>query len=334
MKRRLRLLCAVAAALAALGLSVARAAGPEETILPVPHRSQVDGTIWSGSNCGPASLAMVLEAFGDRVSNVSLRERANQLLGVSSPRTGTKIEHLARITSERGLAVIGPMQGKEYRRWTIDEARAEIRDGRPLLVQVWLPLLPNHKRNPVPTDHYIVLVGAAGDGFVYNDPADSRGPGFRQKMTEEQLARAWRSSGAPYAAFSVGPGAAGAPLLTPPPAPEPLLAAPVEPEPPQATEESVPELAEAEILSAIPSSSEAAGGRELAVAPTADDQPVPVAADGPAPAASDQPASAASDLPAPEGRFPALPLAAGLVAVLIAGVWLFRPDSRPERITP
>src|SRR5512133_973441 len=137
MTRPLRVLCALAAIFAALCLSVAQAAGPDDVLLPVPQRSQIDGTVWGPSNCGPASLAMALEAFGDKVPTADLRKRANQLLGVSSPDTGTKIEHLAKIAEEQGFAVSGPMDGKKYRRWTVDQARAELRAGNPVLVQVY-----------------------------------------------------------------------------------------------------------------------------------------------------------------------------------------------------
>src|SRR5512138_1687516 len=125
-------------------------------LLPVPQRSQIDGTVWGPSDCGPASLAMVLEAFGDKVPTVDLRKRANQLLGVSSPDTGTKIEHLAQIAREHGFSATDPLEGKSYRRWTLDQAKAEIRAGHPVLAQVYFPLLPNQKRNPVVTDHFVV----------------------------------------------------------------------------------------------------------------------------------------------------------------------------------
>ncbi len=235
MTRGLRALCALAAVLAALCLSLAQAAGPDDVSLPVPQRSQIDGSIWGPSDCGPAALAMALEAFGDKVSTVSLRQRANQLLGVSSPDTGTKVEHLAKIAQEHGFSVVGPIDGKGYRKWTVEQARAEVRGGHPVIAQVYFPLLPNQRQNPVVTDHFIVLVGTDGTDFIYNDPADTKAPGYRQRMTEAQLTKAWGWSGAPFAAFSVGPGATGKSLLptpvpTPTPAAEPTVAATAEPQ--------------------------------------------------------------------------------------------------------
>lgn len=276
MIRRFRALCALAAALAALCLSLAQAAGPDDVLLPVPQRSQIDGTVWGPSDCGPASLAMVLEAFGDRVPVVDLRKRANALLGVSSPDTGTKIEHLAKIAEEHGLIVAGPMDGKNYRRWTVEQVRAEVRAGHPVVVQVYFPMLPNQRKNPVDTDHFVVLVGTDGTDFIFNDPADTKLSGYHQRMTEAELTKAWSWSGAPYAAFSAAPGGAGRSLLptpvpTPAPAPAPADGpAGLAPAQPQATAAPTPTAVPAAPVPAPPvqaaqpnPSRQATGGEEI-----------------------------------------------------------------------
>ena len=69
-------------------LGTASAAG--ETVLPVPFRSQFDGTEWGSSNCGPTSIAMVLQAYNVDVPTQTLRNRANRLLGIADPSTGTR----------------------------------------------------------------------------------------------------------------------------------------------------------------------------------------------------------------------------------------------------
>ncbi len=81
----------------ALAVSTASADESAEFCLPVPYRSQADGTVWAASNCGPTAIAMVLEAYGLDVPTTKLRQRANQLLGISDPSTGTRIQDLARI---------------------------------------------------------------------------------------------------------------------------------------------------------------------------------------------------------------------------------------------
>ncbi len=211
--RRLRAPLAFAALVSMLATSTAFADVSSDMILPVPHRTQADGSIWAASNCGPTAISMVLEAYGLKLPTSTLRNRANQLLGIADPNTGTRVQDLARIVQEYGLSVIGPFDGNRIKRWTLEEARTELQAGRPMVIQVYYPLLPNHRKNPVATDHYIVLVGLSEDGFIFNDSADRDSPGFRQKITAEELTRAWKASQFPFAGFAVGPGGQGQPLL-------------------------------------------------------------------------------------------------------------------------
>lgn len=216
MKPRLRVLMAIAAFAAAIGISTAWAA-PADVVLPVPFRSQLDGTVWAESNCGPTTISMVLQAFGQKVPTQLLRDRANQLLGVANPNTGTRIQDLAQVVRERGLSVNGPYATNgRLRQWTLDDVRAELQAGRPVVVQTYYPLLPNHMNNPVDTDHYVVIVGSSGDGFIFNDSAANSAGGYHQTMTSQQFLRAWGASQAPFAGFSVGPGSSGQSLLPPP----------------------------------------------------------------------------------------------------------------------
>jgi hypothetical protein len=97
---RLRVPSVLAALLVAFAISASSAwaeASPDATLLPVPQRSQADGSVWAPSNCGPASIAMVLETFGQRIPTNDLRAKANKLLGISSPSTGTRIQDLAEV---------------------------------------------------------------------------------------------------------------------------------------------------------------------------------------------------------------------------------------------
>lgn len=217
---RNRAQCALAAVVAALLVTSAFAAPPDNLVLPVPQRSQADGTVWASSNCGPAAISEVLEAFGQKLATKVLRDRANQLLGISDPNTGTRIQDLAQVVREHGLTVTGPYDGGKFRRWTPDDVRAEIQAGHPVVVQVYYPLLPNHRGSGISTDHYVAIVGISGDGFVFNDSADRDAPGYLQEMTANQFTRAWGASQRPFGAFSVGPGD-GSPSLLPPPPPAP-----------------------------------------------------------------------------------------------------------------
>ena len=211
-------------ALAALLVAIATTAATawadvpqDQVILPVPQRSQIDGTVWESTDCGPASIAMVLGAFGQNVPTVTLRKAADQFLGFSDPSDGTRIQDLAQVVEDRGLQVDGPYSGGKWRTWTVDQVKGELQAGRPVVAEVYFALLPNHRNNPIPTDHYIVIVGYVGDTVFFNDPADTNAPGYRQRMSSEQFSKAWGASDFPFAAFSAGP---------PPPPPLPEASAP------------------------------------------------------------------------------------------------------------
>ena len=217
--KRLRALLALAALLAAFATTAATAwadVPQDQVVLSVPQRSQVDGTVWSSTDCGPASIAMVLGAFGQDVPTTNLRKAADQFLGFSDPSDGTRIQDLAQVVKNHGLRVDGPYSGANWRRWSLDDVRTELRAGRPVVAEVYFALLPNHRNNPIPTDHYVVIVGYAGDDFLFNDPADTSAPGYRQRMSSQQFLKAWGASAFPFAAFSAGP---------PPPPPLPVAAA-------------------------------------------------------------------------------------------------------------
>jgi uncharacterized protein YvpB len=206
MLSRIRAALALGMLLSSLTVSTVAASEPQnDVVLPVPIISQYDGTVWGPSNCGPAASAMVLESFNRIVPKEELRKRANQLLGIASPDTGTRIQDLAQTVEEFGLTVNGPYDGKEIRKWTLEELRQEIREGRPVVVQTRLRLLPNHLGVNTTADHYVAIVGLEGDGFLYNDSAFKNGTGETLTMSSAELSRAWGGSKFPFAAFSVGP---------------------------------------------------------------------------------------------------------------------------------
>ena len=55
-----------------LGLTLFAGRG-EGQVLPVPYRSQLDGSAYAQANCGPTALAMVLAYYGIDDSLWSLR---------------------------------------------------------------------------------------------------------------------------------------------------------------------------------------------------------------------------------------------------------------------
>ena len=169
----------------------------------VPFRSQRDGSQWTGSNCGPAALAMVLEAYGISQENDDLRYRSHTYQGTWGRRTGTALQHLARVAEDFGLGTVGLYEGDSFRRWTIAEVRAEVERGRPVIALVKFRLLPGREYSNVRFDHYVVLWDLTPDGFIYNDPIYPEAEeGFARAMTNAQLEAAMGVTMEPWQAVA------------------------------------------------------------------------------------------------------------------------------------
>ena len=67
-------------------------------------------------------------------------------------------------------------------------------------------MLPGRSKIGYGGDHYIVIVGLAGQNFIYNDPVDSDGRGYGRLITAEQLEAAMSNANGEFArtAFAVG----------------------------------------------------------------------------------------------------------------------------------
>jgi hypothetical protein len=172
----------------------------------VPYRSQLDGSDSQSANCGPASAGMLLSAYGVEVPTLELRQQMLRLMGVWGNETGVYIETIAQVLERYGVRTADLWTGgpvRSYRRWALDDARAHLRAGHPVVVQVRYRLLPEREDYPDADDHYVILTGLLGDSFLYNDPIDKEGPGFDRVITAEQLQNAWYRSSEPRAAFAV-----------------------------------------------------------------------------------------------------------------------------------
>ncbi|MBI3967773.1 MAG: LysM peptidoglycan-binding domain-containing protein [Chloroflexi bacterium] len=168
--------------------------------LAVPFRTQFDGSAYQGGNCGPASLAMVLAAFGKVVPTGDLRAIVNDLQGTwRIYDSGTAIDNLATIARRHGLQ-------PTLRRWTLDDVRDQLRAGQPLIPQVRYRALPGRAGSRYGGDHYIVITGFDGDEFIYNDPASDIYPGHQRRMSARTLLNAWSTSSYPMGAVAVGGG--------------------------------------------------------------------------------------------------------------------------------
>jgi Peptidase_C39 like family len=182
--------------------------------LRVPYRTQLDGAEYESANCGPTTLGMALEAFGLDVAQPMLRNEVllSEDFSPNDVDAGSYIWALARVAQSRGLKAYGLYEsdGQTYHRWTIDDVRANVRAGRPVIVQVVYRGLPGRAESGYDGDHFVVITGLMGEDFIYNDPiggAPAReAPGWDRVMTPAELGGAMKASDRPYAftAFGLG----------------------------------------------------------------------------------------------------------------------------------
>lgn len=175
--------------------------------LDVPFRTQKDGGPWQVSNCGPATLGMVLDAFGPAgQATDDLRYRAHWYQGTIGSRTGIALEHIAQVAGDLGVPTIGPYaEGGRFHAWSLDEIREQLRLGRPVMPLIRLYLLPGKENVGPRWGHYILLTGLADDGFYYNDSLQTDPAiGTTGWVPAAQLERAMYSSHFPGQALAFG----------------------------------------------------------------------------------------------------------------------------------
>jgi hypothetical protein len=120
---------------------------------------------------------------------------------------GTLITALAQVVSQHGLAAIDLRdEVGALRRWSLDDIRAHVHLGQPVIVQVRYRSLPGRGGAYYFGDHYILLTGVLGDGFLYNDPIDIDGLGWDRVISGATLRTAMNASDARYAYTAVAVG--------------------------------------------------------------------------------------------------------------------------------
>ncbi|HLH27071.1 MAG TPA: C39 family peptidase [Chloroflexota bacterium] len=166
----------------------AAATAPHPRLAEVPFRTQRDGSPYAGSNCGPATLAMVLEAYGVSEGNDDLRYLTHTYQGTWPRRGGTALQYMAQVGEDFGLHAVGLYDGDAFRQWSVADVRAEVEQGHPVIALVKYRLLPGRSYSTVRYDHYVVLWEDTPNGFIYNDPIYSDADeGFGRFMTDAQL---------------------------------------------------------------------------------------------------------------------------------------------------
>jgi hypothetical protein len=170
----------------------------------VPFRTQRDGSRFAGSNCGPAALAIVLEAYDISQENDELRYLTHTYQGTWGRRGGTALQHMAQVAEDFGLRTDGLYAGEEFRHWSVADVRAQVEAGHPVIALVKYRLLPDREYSTVRYDHYVVLWDTTADGFIYNDPIyPAADEGFARFMTSAQLDAAMAPTMEPRQAVAI-----------------------------------------------------------------------------------------------------------------------------------
>ena len=185
--------------------------------LVVPFRTQKDGGRWQTSNCGPATLGMLLDGYGIVGQETDdLRFRMHTYQGTVGMRTGTGLEHVAQVAKDIGLTAheMYTPDGS-YRRWQVADIAEQLRLGRPVMPLVRLYLVPGYENLAPRWGHYILLTGIAPDGFYFSDSLKTDpGAGVSRVITEQQLAAAISASHIPGQAVAFS-GPRDLPVWTP-----------------------------------------------------------------------------------------------------------------------
>ncbi|MFN8637743.1 MAG: papain-like cysteine protease family protein [Chloroflexota bacterium] len=168
--------------------------------LQVPFRTQKDGSRWQTSNCGPATLGMLLDGFGiaDQATD-DLRLRAHTYQGTVGMRTGTGLDHVAHVADDLGLTTYGLFDPDgAFHHWSVPEITAHLRDGHPVMPLVRLYLVPGYEGLAPRWGHYILLTGLAPDGSYFSDPLKTDPlAGTTGVISERQLTAAIENSHIP-----------------------------------------------------------------------------------------------------------------------------------------
>jgi hypothetical protein len=169
-----------------------------------PYRTQLDGSAYAEANCGPTAVGMALDAFGVSVPSRQLRAAALDAQHMYGNGVGTLITALAQVVEQNGLEAVGLRDaGGAIHHWSLDDLRTQLRQGRPVIVQVRYRSLPGRGGAYYFGDHYILVTGVVGDGFLYNDPIDVDGLGWDRVISGATLRTAMNASDGRYAYSAV-----------------------------------------------------------------------------------------------------------------------------------
>ena len=174
-----------------------------------PYRTQLDDSIYSRSDCGPAVLGMALDDYGIDEDTLELRRLTHTYQGTwPAVRVGTALQHVAHVAEDFGLPARGLYDDattETFHQWSVDEIADQVGSGRLVIPLVRFGLLPGHEDTGVRWGHYILLYAIQADGFLYQDPAVRPIEAGRGRwISREQLDRAMAPVWPPRQAVALG----------------------------------------------------------------------------------------------------------------------------------
>lgn len=159
-------------------------------IIPsIPYKSQYDPDANAFRNdCGPACLAMLLNAFGYSAST-----------NVVYAKTGAKPNNYVSVAQLMRVALSYQVPFDYYARWNLDQLLDAVHKGKGIIALVhygaWSQINPGiSTQNTFEGPHFVVVVGADDQHIFINDPLWKemrRSQGFRKAWKHNQFMEAW-----------------------------------------------------------------------------------------------------------------------------------------------
>ncbi len=157
-----------------------------EKILTIPYKSQWDNDANSSKNdCGPASLAMVLNKYGKNVTT-------NEVLAKTGAGGGyVSFQQLQKVASEYGFT------SRIERNRSPQRIKDLINRGIFPIVVVHYGYLSSRQNQKFKGPHIMVVVGYRDDGYFVNDPnfwGEFRSHGDHHFYKKEEFEKSWKQS--------------------------------------------------------------------------------------------------------------------------------------------
>jgi len=157
-----------------------------EKILSVPYKSQWDNDATGSKNdCGPCSLAMVLNKYGKNVTTNEILEKTGAGGGYVS------FQQLQKIASDYGFT------SRIERNRSLQRLKDLIDQDIPPIVVVHYGYLSSRQDQEFKGGHIMVVVGYRDDGYFVNDPdfwGNFRPDGDHHFYKKDEFEKSWEKS--------------------------------------------------------------------------------------------------------------------------------------------